>query len=82
MVFTAARVPRHTASEINRLIRQETENRLAYYAEHPDEIESRLQELDREWDIERSIEANASTLAFTGIVLEQLSISGGSLCRR
>jgi hypothetical protein len=28
-----------------------------------------LQELDREWDIERSIEANASTVALTGLGL-------------
>lgn len=69
MASTATRVPSHTASEINRRIREETEDRLAYYAEHPEEIGARLQELDREWDIERTIEANAATLAFTGVVL-------------
>ena len=69
MVSTAARVPGHTASEVNRQIRQETEERIAYFADHPDEIAARLDELEREWDIERTIEANASTLAFAGVAL-------------
>ena len=69
MVSTTARVPRHTAEEVNRRIRQIIEDRLAYFADHPDEIAARLDELDREWDIERTIEANASSLAFTGVAL-------------
>ncbi|MFC5067997.1 hypothetical protein [Flaviflagellibacter deserti] len=73
---TARRVPLHTAAQVNLRIRQETEDRLAYFADHLQEIEGRLNELDREWDIERTIEANASTLAFTGVVL------GVSLDRR
>src|SRR5690606_16646712 len=40
-----------------------------YFAEHPEEIDRRLKELDREWDIERALEANAAALAFTGILL-------------
>jgi hypothetical protein len=40
-----------------------------YFAEHKYEIPARLRELDREWDIERAIEANASVLALTGIAL-------------
>lgn len=36
-------------------------------------IDRRLQELDREWDIERTLRANASTLAFTGCVLAATS---------
>jgi hypothetical protein len=60
MVSTASRVPSHTAHEVNRRIRQETEERIAYFADYPEEIEGRLLELDREWDIERTIEANAS----------------------
>src|SRR5690606_6121077 len=54
---------------INRRIREETEARVAYYAEHIEEIPARLDELDREWDIERTLEANASSLAFTGVLL-------------
>ena len=66
---TVNRVPSHTDEEINRRIREETERRLAYYETHSDEIPARLAELDREWDIERTLEANASTLAFTGVLL-------------
>ena len=40
---------------------------------HPDQIDSRLRQLDEEWDIERTLEANAATLAFTGIVLGALA---------
>jgi hypothetical protein len=65
---SAERVPTHTAEDVNRRIRQETEYRIAYFADHPDEIAHRLGELDREWDIERAIEANASTLALAGVV--------------
>jgi hypothetical protein len=63
------RVPAHTSDAINRQIRRDIEDRLDYYADHPDEIEARLEELAHEWDIERAIEANAATLAFTGVVL-------------
>lgn len=69
MASTAERVPRHTASEVNLRIQEETEQRLAYYADHPAEIGARLEELKREWDVERTIEANAATLAFTGVIL-------------
>src|SRR5690606_22980165 len=63
------RVSSHTAKSINRRLRIEAEERIKYYADHPHEIENRLRELDREWDIERTLEANASTLAFTGVAL-------------
>lgn len=67
---TASRVKRHTKEEINERIKKETESTLAYYSlQGPQAIEKRLQELDREWDIERAIEANASFLALTGVVL-------------
>ncbi len=69
MVTTAARVPTHTAPAINRRIQQETTVRIAFFAAHPENIGARLAELDREWDIERAIELNASTLAFAGVAL-------------
>lgn len=73
---TLNRVPAHTDDDINRRIREETEQRLAYYDTHKDEIPARLAELNREWDIERTLEANASTLAFAGVLL------GSSVDRR
>jgi hypothetical protein len=54
---------------VNRRIAAETDESVRYYAEHPDEINARLRALDEEWDIERVIEANAATLAFTGVFL-------------
>lgn len=69
MATTANRVSAQTPNEINRHLRWEMEKRLAYYETHPDQIPTRLEELDREWDIERTLEANASTLAFTGTIL-------------
>jgi hypothetical protein len=63
------RVPRNTADRINRQIALETEERVAWYAAHPDEIDARLDELDAEWDTERTLEANAATLAFAGTAL-------------
>jgi hypothetical protein len=66
---TVDRVPRHTAEEVNRRIRKETEERVRYYANNPAGIDARLRQLDEEWDIERVLETNASALAFTGVVL-------------
>lgn len=66
---TTERVAAHTADEINRRIRRQTEASVAYFADHPEEIGRRLDELDREWDIERALEANAATLALSGVVL-------------
>ena len=70
---TSERVAAHTADEINRRIRREMEIRLSYLRDHPELIDGRLDELDREWDIERVLEANAATLAFTGVALGAVS---------
>lgn len=66
---TQRRVPQNTDEDINRRIRREMEARIAYYAEHPEEIPARLGELEQEWNIERMLEANAATLAFAGTVI-------------
>ena len=66
---TGSRVPAHTAAEINRRIERETEDIVAYLAEHPEEIDERLEELDREWDIERTLEANAAAFSLLGLTL-------------
>lgn len=71
MVLPASdeRVPRHTEEHINQRIEDEMHYRLCHYAHHTDEIDQRLRELDREWDIERALEANASALALTGLCM-------------
>jgi hypothetical protein len=66
---TFNRVPAHTSEEINQQIQNDIRKRVHDLANHPDAIPRRLQELREEWDIERAIEANASTLAFAGVVL-------------
>jgi hypothetical protein len=67
---TAERVARHTAAHINARIARQTEDSLARYRDaDPQAIEHRLRELDREWDIERAIEANAASIALSGIAL-------------
>ena len=63
------RVPAHTPTIVNRRLRRQADERLKHFAKHKSQITSRLTELDREWDIERAIELNASAFAFSGIVL-------------
>jgi len=66
---TARRVEANTAHEINRRIQDEIERNVRYYAEHPEQIDRRLKELDEEWDIERVLEANAASFGLAGVML-------------
>lgn len=67
---TTDRVPQHTDEEINQRIRRQIEANVAYFArQDPRMIDLRLQELDREWDIERALEANAATVSLIGLLL-------------
>ena len=67
---TADRVRANTSEEINRRIDQEIEDRVRGYAKRSrSEITRRIEELDREWDMERLLETNASAIAFTGLAL-------------
>src|SRR5450631_1741427 len=67
---TVDRVPQHTAKTINHEIRQQTERNIAHYAAGgPAAIARRLAELDAEWDIERTLEANAATASLIGLTL-------------
>jgi hypothetical protein len=67
---TADRVPLNTCSAVNQQIREQTAANVARYkSASPSEIDRRLQELDAEWDIERMIEANSSTLILAGLGL-------------
>lgn len=50
-------------------IREATRERVRACAASPGGIESRLRELDREWDLERTLEANASSLILAGLAL-------------
>ncbi len=67
---TVARVPEHTAGHVNEDIRRRTQEDIARIAAAgPEAIDRRLEELDREWDIERTLEANAATVALVGLGL-------------
>ena len=66
---TPERVPRHSPESLNRAIQREIDRSVRYYSAHLDRIGERLDELDREWDMERTLEANAASVAFAGIVL-------------
>jgi hypothetical protein len=66
----ADRVRAHTSDEVNQeLDRTMQESVHSYDGQSRAKISRRIDELDREWDIERTLELNASTLAFTGLVL-------------
>jgi hypothetical protein len=70
---TSKRVPEHTAVPVNEKIRHQTEANVSQYgAASPEAIDRRLAELEREWDIERTLEANAATLATVGAGLALL----------
>lgn len=44
--------------------------RIARYADRPqDEVEQRLEELEREWDLERSLLVDAAVLSWVGLAL-------------
>jgi hypothetical protein len=67
---SADRVRRSTPEHINRQIDHQADVNVASVSGQSREaIEQRIAELDREWDIERLLEVNASTLALTGLVL-------------
>ena len=66
---TADRVERNTGDAVNRKIAADIRDSVQWHAAHPQEISARLRELDAECDVERTLEANASTLTFTGVVL-------------
>lgn len=69
---TAERVPHHTDEDLNDRIITQTDTKVASFAADPRLIDSRLRELDWEWDIERGLEANAAVIALIGLVLGRL----------
>ena len=86
---TTARLIEQTPDYINDRIRKKTEENIARYsAAGPEAIRQRLAELDREWDIERFLEVNASVVILAGLTLSFLKnrrwlilpiVSGGFL---
>src|SRR5687768_16329696 len=64
------RVRRNTAPKVNaRIDRQIAETVYQFVGQPASEITRRIDEIEREWDIERVLETNASALALTGVGL-------------
>lgn len=67
---TDERVPLHTRPRDNRRIHARTLHDVSRYFEATEEtISARIKELEREWDIERTLEANAATVSLAGLAL-------------
>lgn len=67
---TQKRVEQSSARTVRERIRRDTEKNVAAHAgASRDAIEQRLKALDREWDIERTLEANAAGVILLGVVL-------------
>lgn len=67
------RVRENTSGEQNERLDQTVIDRMNRYRNLTIyEINKRLQKLEKEWDIERALEVNASSLALSGIILGTL----------
>jgi hypothetical protein len=67
---TSLRVELHTAPELNQQIRERTDAEVMELERaEPQRIDTRLRELDREWDIEQLLQANASAIVLVGLLL-------------
>ena len=66
----ADRVRRHTSPEVLSEIEENIQRSIRFYAtQSPEVITRRIEELDHEWDMERTLETNAATLALSGALL-------------
>ncbi|MGZ4957698.1 MAG: hypothetical protein ACXV7J_00475 [Methylomonas sp.] len=64
------RVRKSTAAHVNAAIDRQTDFNIHLYKDKSQaEISERIQLLDKEWDIERLLEVNASSLALGGLIL-------------
>jgi hypothetical protein len=67
---TDDRVPLHTSDSSNaRILDRTVDNVRPFVGAATYKIAARIEKLRREWDIERTLEANASVLAFAGVAL-------------
>jgi hypothetical protein len=64
------RVRNSTNPEVNQCIDDKINQKIDFYTTQPrSQVENRITELEKEWDVERVLEVNASTLALTGLLL-------------
>lgn len=69
MPLDTDRVRRHTARSVLRRIDDDTVDHLVQVQENPTSTERRLAELDREWDVDRTVEAEAAAIGLAGLAL-------------
>jgi len=70
MVATTTRVEENTDESVNERIRRRTERDILHCVGQGNrEIDRRIKELDMEWDVERTLEANAASLSLLGLGL-------------
>ena len=62
---------RSSSEEVNLEIDQKTRQNLQDYRNKlsNEQVSNRINELEKEWDIDRTLMANASTLSLTGVIL-------------
>jgi hypothetical protein len=67
---TDERVPAHTRMRENQRIQARTLHDVSrYFSASEQTLTERIHELEREWDIERVLEANAASIALIGLTL-------------
>jgi hypothetical protein len=66
---TEERVPAHTATSVNAEILRGMMGRIEACVGQPDRIADQLARLRREWDVERTLEANAASVSLLGLAL-------------
>lgn len=69
VALSATRAIDQTDQAINQRIEQQTRANIAFFAEHPERIQHRLDELDKEWDLERRLEMNSAVITLASIAL-------------
>ncbi len=63
------RVERHTSQNSLEKIRNTTISNIHQFSQSKIDLDSRIKNLENEWDIERYLETNASVIAFIGPIL-------------
>ena len=69
MTVATDRARKHTAESVLRRIDDDTAQHLHEHADNPALVSERLATLDREWDLDRVIEAEASVMGLVGLAL-------------
>lgn len=69
LATTDDRVADNTTPVVNRRIAAEIVESVRWHAAHPQNIDRRLRELNREWDIDRALQAHGAALALAGVLM-------------